>query len=338
MADRLVDKLVEYLQLSEGKTVDLKDIRVYLKIEPGSTDDANLRMQMATAMVKRKIVVPSGKKDGNYKVIKRVEAVRVFQPDRKRRLPYELRFPRDFTTDMELLFAEFVVLREGDLITIGGTKSSGKTQLCLSFCAENIDTFPILMGNEYTILTEDRYEPSSRFLDRLDRMSEWVQWVKGDGMDKFTLLPVNEDYAEHIVNGRLNLIDWIDLEGDRSYDIGKILKGIKTNNGRGISIAALQKGEGKLNPRGDQYARDYSDLEIMLDPFGKNPHEVLLTIRGVKESTKPIAGKTYAYTIGEGGTRIFNFREVKKCKGCMGTGHWKGHACEECYGIGMVDR
>ena len=26
--------------------------------------------------------------------------------------------------------------------------------------------------------------------------------------------------------------------------------------------------------------RDFSDLEILLDPYGKNPHDVLLTIKG----------------------------------------------------------
>lgn len=337
MSDRLSDKLTEYLMTAQGRRVSLKDIREFLKIEPGSTDDENLRKQMSKTMVERKIVSPSGHSDGIYKVITQVRPVQVYGIDRQRRPIFNLRFPRDFTTDMELLFADAVVLREGDLITIGGIKSSGKTQLCLNFCAENINALPVLMGNEYTISVDNIHEPSPRFLDRLDRMSQWVEWVKENGTDKFTLLPVSEDYAEHIIANRINIVDWVSVDAGQLYDIGRILKGLKDNVGRGVGIAALQKKEGAVDPRGSQFVRDYSDLEILLDSFGKNPYDVLLTIRGVKESTRPIIGKTYAYTIGEGGTKIFNFREVKKCKGCSGSGYYKGHECDECFGAKYVD-
>ena len=331
-------KLKEYLSVAQGRNVSLRDIREFMKIEPGSSDDENLRKTMAVSLVKQKIVTPSGRGDGIYKVIKQVQLVQVFGKNRQRRLPFELHFPRCFTTEMELLFAESIVIREGDLITIGGTKSSGKTNLCLNFCAENIDNAPVLMGNEYTVAVEGDYEPAPRFLERLDKMSEWVVWVNGNGMDKFTLLPVRDDYAEHIEINRINIIDWINIDANQLYDIGKVLESIKAKLGRGIGIVALQKGEGAINPRGGQFVRDFSDVELLLDTFGKNPHDVLLTIKGVKEATKPIIGKTFAYTIGESGTKIFNFREVKRCKGCMGSGNFKGHECEECYGAKWTDK
>ena len=337
MPERLSDKLIDYLSLAQGKIVFLDDIRKALHIESGSPDDTNLRTQMSTTMVAKKIVSPSGRRDGSYKVVRQVSPVQVFSVARQRRAPFELKFPRDWTTGAELSFAEAVVIREGDLVTIGGTKSSGKTQLVLDICAENIDLNPVLMGNEYTVLVEDVYEPAPRFLARMDKMSEWVEWVNEDGMDKFILLPVREDFAEHIRANRLNLIDWINLDASVLYDIGTVLEGIKRNGARGVSIVALQKGEGAINPRGGQFVRDFSDLEILLDVYGKNPHDVLLTLKGVKESTKPIVGKTFAYTIGEAGTKIFNFREVRRCSGCSGSGIFKGHDCDYCLGIGQVD-
>jgi len=335
---RFIDKLKDYLSTAEGRDVSLRDIRTYLKIEPGSEDDQNLRKVISGSLVSKRIVAPSGKNDGTYKVIKQVSPVRVFDANRKRRAIVELRFPRDFSTDMELSFAEAIVVREGDLITIGGTKSSGKTQLCMGFVAENIDSYPVLMGNEYTIFSEGVYEPAPRFMARLDRMSEWVCWTNGDGADKFMLLPVSDDYAEHVVSDKINIVDWISLDADKSYDIGRVLKGIKSNVGRGIGIAALQKGEGAINPRGGQFVRDFSDVEILLDPLGKNSHDVRLTLKGVKEATKAIVGKSYAYTIGEGGTKIFNFREVIPCKGCSGSGSYKGHDCDQCWGVGWQDK
>src|SRR3990167_2216175 len=176
MAERLIDRLTDYLKTAQGKIVFLKDIRVALNIEPGSKDDTNLRTHMSTDMVQKKIISPSGKNDGAYKVIKPVLPVRVFLPGRERRPPFELIFPRAFDTGMQMDFAEHIVVREGDLITLGGVKSKGKTTLCLAFCAENIDKNPVLMGNEYTVLVEDKFEPAPRFIKRLDKIAETICW------------------------------------------------------------------------------------------------------------------------------------------------------------------
>ena len=80
------------------------------------------------------------------------------------------------------------------MILISGQSNWGKTALCLNMCGENIDKNPVLMGNEYTTLDG---QPNSRFLSRLDAM-DWVDWYDDEG-DRFTLLPVRDDYAEHIV-------------------------------------------------------------------------------------------------------------------------------------------
>ncbi len=336
MPDISTSEIKEFLLPLQGKEVTLADIRKEFNIVSG-TNSFNLVRNIMFQLAESKVVKPTGKRNGVYKVIEIVKPVQVFGTDRLRRPPIKLYFPRDFTTEMEMSFAECIVIREGDLITIGGVKSTGKTTLCLNFCAENIDSKPVLMGNEYTLLSEGVYEPAPRFLQRLDRMREWVEWADSNGMDKFTLLPVREDYPEHVEPGRINIIDWINLDGNELYDIGKVLGAIKSAEGRGVTIAVLQKGEGALNPRGGQFVRDFSDLEILLDPFGKNDRDILLTIKGAKESTKPIVGKTFAYTIGEGGTKMFNFREVKRCKGCVGSGKHKGYDCEECYGSGYRD-
>jgi len=334
----LIDRLREYMASSQGKIVNLKDLRVAFKIEPGSSSDTLLRTHMSTTLVKEGIVVSSGRKDGDYKVITQVKPVRVFLPGRERRPPFDLIFPKDFDTGMEMDFAEDVVIREGDLVTLGGVKSKGKTHLCLNFTAQNLDKAPVLMGNEYTAFIEDRYEPTARFLNRLDKMGEWVEWTDAEGYDRFTLLPVRDDYAEHIIRDKINIIDWINLDGNQLYDIGKVLEGIKANLGRGVGIVALQKGEGAINPRGGQFVRDFSDLEILLDGFGDNDNDILLTIKGAKEKHKPIVGKTYAYTIAGGGTQTINFREVKKCPTCHFSGYIKGEKCESCLGRKYVDK
>ena len=148
MVDRLSDRLEEYLATARGRNVILKDIRAYLNIEPGSKDDQNLRTQMSTTMVKNKIVTPSGRNDGVYKVVTQVKPVRVFVKERERRPPFQLFFPKDFDTGIEMSFAESIVIREGDIVTIGGVSNYGKTCIALNFCGENINYLPVLMGND----------------------------------------------------------------------------------------------------------------------------------------------------------------------------------------------
>ena len=339
MPERLSDKLIEYLSTCQGRMVNLKDMRSFLNIEAGSNDDKNLRAQMSVTMVAKKIVSPSGYNDGIYKVIKQVKPVRVFGTNRERRLPFKLFFPRDFNTGMEMSFAEDIVVREGDLVSIGGVSNYGKTAIALNFCGENIDYLPILMGNEYTTRIGDtnEHEPTPRFLNKLDDM-DWVEWTNGDGEDKFTLLPVRDDYAEHIVKDRTNIIDWINLDASKLYGISKVEEDIKAEVGRGIAIAVLQKGEGDM-ARGGQFTKDFTDCELLIDKFTKT--ESMLTIGKVKEYAKPVMGRKFAFGIFKG-IKIINFREIVKCGTCYGKG-WKKSGntsipCDSCGKTGYIDK
>jgi len=342
MARQLLAELVEFLGKAQGKEVSLNYLRSELKIDPSSTSWNSIRTMMCR-LADENIVKPTGRKDGTFKVITQVKPVEVFGEKRVRKPVFPLIFPRDFNTQEEMDFFKSITVREGDLITIGGIKSAGKTALCLNICAENIDKKPVLMGNEYTVSVEGEFEPAPRFLSRLDKMGEWYNWTDDKGMDKFMLLPVREDYAEHIVKDRINIVDWVNLDGDKNYDIGKVLDGMKANVGRGVLIVGLQKGEGAINPRGGQYVRDFSDLEILLDTFDASGDNILLTVKGAKEKTSPIVGKTYVYTLKAEGTQIHNFREVVKCGTCDGkkTRWVKGEgnvSCQDCMGIGWISK
>ena len=349
MAEITTAEIREFLGKRQGMKVTLASIRKEFNILQGTKSfDAvrNIMFQLGEAKGDGKIVRPLG--DGIYKVIEQVVPVSVFGVERERRPIFELVFPRDFNTMKEMNFAKDVVIREGDLITLGGVKSKGKTTLCLNICGENIDKKPVLMGNEYTVLITDdenkekaRYEPAPRFLHRLDAMDVnkdgWINWIDSNGNDKFILLPVRDDYAEHIVKNKINIIDWINLDAEKLYGIGKVLENIKANLGRGIAIIALQKSESANNPRGGQFVRDFSDLELLLDGYGSNEDNILLTIKGAKEKHSPIVGKTYAYSISGSGTKILNFREVRKCPSCHGNGYVKGEKCDTCYGNKFID-
>lgn len=340
MVERFSDKLIEFLGGAVGREVSLQFLRTELRIEPGSPEYDNLR-QMMNRLSKDKgswgslSVKASGRHDGVYKVYRRAKPVSVFGVKRDRREPFMLKFPQDHDTGEEMIFSDSIVIREGDVITIGGQSNFGKTALAISFCGENIDHYPVIMGNEYTTRAGDteEYEPTARFLSRLDNM-DWVEWSNGDGMDKFTLLPVRDDYAENIVKDRINIIDWINLDANRLYDISRVMEDIKAEIGRGIAIVVLQKGEGTM-ARGGQFTKDFTDCEILIDRFSEV--ESLLTIGKVKEYTQPVIGRTFAFGIKQG-IKISNFREMKKCPKCYGRGFAGSGRCDTCDGRKFVDK
>ncbi len=330
------EEVRDYLARIQGQEITLDKLRLELDIERHSKSFdtiRNIMFQLAEA----KIVRPLSR--GQYKVITQVIPVPVYSVERERRPPFGLVFPRDFNTMEQMSFAEDIVVREGDIILIAGMSNYFKTGLCLNFCGENIDSNPVLMGNEYTIQTDKGYDVSPRFLNRLDAMDAnkdggWINWTDVDGNDRFTLLPVWDDYAEHIVRNKINIIDWINLPGEY-YMISPIMEAIKKALGRGIGILVLQKNEGNTAGRGGALTKDFTDCELLLDSFGD--HEVLLTIGKVKESTRPVIGKTFAFAP-HGGIKILNFREVKKCLSCKGQGFTKSGRCDNCFGDKYIDK
>jgi len=335
MAERLSDRLKDFLKNAQGRDVDLSYLRQELKIDPTSSSWESIKVLMHN-LAKDKIVRPSGRKDGSYHVVRQVKPVRVFVKDRERRQPFDLKFPKDFDTGMEMCFADDIVIREGDIVTIGGVSNYGKTCIALNFCGENIEYEPVLMGNEYTtrIGETDEYEPTPRFLLRLDHM-DWVQWTNGTGEDRFMLLPVKEDYAEHIVKDKINIIDWINLDANQLYGISKIMDDIKTEVGRGIAIPVLQKSENSPTARGGQFVKDFTDCELNIDKLTER--ESMLTIGKVKEYTHPVIGRTFAFGISQG-VKIINFREIVKCPECRGKKWLNNKPCLDCAQTGYIDR
>jgi len=334
MTEQLVDKLREHLREVQGRVVNIRDLRAELKIDPDSPAWNGIRVLMFR-FAKEKLVRPSGKNDGFYKVVTQVKPVKVFVKERERRPPFKLFFPRDFNTGMEWEFANSIVIREGDVVTIGGMSNWGKTTLALNFCGENIDYEPVLMGNEYTTRVGDTdvYEPTPRFINRLDNM-DWVKWTNGIGEDRFELLPVREDYVEHIVRDKVNLIDWINLDANQLYNISAVMGDCKAEVGRGVLVAVLQKGENSNLPRGGQFADDFTDCMLLIDKFTER--ESMLTIGKVKEYTEPVIGRKFAFGIMQG-VKIINFREIVPCKSCHGAGSKGGKECERCRGRKYVD-
>lgn len=332
MSEITTSEVREYLLKIQGREVELNKLRDDLNVDRHSKSwDAvrNIMFQLA----EQKLVKPSGRRDGIWRVIPQVSPVRVFGTNHKSET-FDLVFPRDFETGMEIELAENIVVRGGDLILIAGVSNYGKTSLAMNFLAENIDKHKcVLMGNEYT--TSDG-KPTPRFMERLKAI-DWVDWVNENGDDKFTLLPVMSDFAEYVQKDKLNIIDWINIDTGEHYLIGNILRDIKSAVGNGIAIAVIQKSEVSDSGRGGQFTKDFADVELLVDQHGEM--ESRLTVGKVKEYTKRVIGRSWAYGIFDKGVKILHIREVKKCPDCHGFKFVKGKgACGTCRAVGWIDK
>ena len=334
MAERLSDKLIEYLQSAMGRNVNLRDIRAFLKIEPGSKDDQNLRTQMSTIMITRKIVKPSGLNDGNYKVIVPVEPVRWWNGEITED-PLNFRFPRCYEDETSFGIEDLVEVFAGDMVLISGASNYGKTAVALSIMGENLALLSaVLMGSEYTA-SDGKISP--KFKRRMKRM-QWVEWMI-DGIPRFTLLPVGSDYEDYIEPDKLNVIDWISLPGEY-YLIDRVMKAIKDRVGNGVAVVVLQKNKTAEFGEGGERTERYADVSIKIDPYGEG--ESLLTLGKVKSPKDKATGRMWAFSIVDYGANLYHIREVVKCPKCWGKGYTGSgnnyKRCDSCHGLKFIDK
>ena len=337
MVERLSDKIREYLVTARGRKVNLKDMRAFLHIEPGSKDDQNLRTQMATTMVTEKAVKPSGLNDGAYKVLLPIEPVDFSLDGDDKEGILDVKFPRSYIDDTTFGLEDLVELSQGDLIAITGETNYGKTGIALSFLGENLGLLPVsvLMGSEYT---SSAGEISPKLKRRLRRM-DWAKWVE-NGKPRFKLLPVEHDYEDYVEKDGLTVIDWISLPGEY-YLIDTVMKTIKNGVGRGLVIPVLQKNKGAEFAEGGQRSERYADLVLKIDRFGE--HESILTIGKVKAAKgKSPTGRVWAFTITDYGANLQYIREVIKCPKCWARGYIKdgqeAKRCPVCEGKKYIDK
>ena len=332
MAEITTEDVRGFLSTIDGQNVTIPGLRREFHILPGSKSYDSIRV-IVHRLAEQKILRSVGVR-GEYRVVRKVNPIDVFGEPLSH--PITISFPRDYNMMKEMGFAEYLIIREGDLILISGRSNYGKTTLCMNFAGENIGSNPVLMGNEYTTLEN---KPSPRFMHRM-RTMDWVEWQDENGKQQFTLLPVRSDYAEHIIKDRINIIDWINIDTGEHYMIGTIMESIKRELGKGIAIIAIQKAEGAESGRGGQFTKDFADVEILLDKLPESD-DVLLTLGKVKESKRKLAGKTFAYGIDDG-VKIVNFREVAKCSKCYGKGWVKegnsNKPCPLCHKSGYTDK
>lgn len=267
---------------------------------------------------------------GLYKRLKQIKPITSLGASESK--PIDLIFPYGYEDTSSFGFEDLVEMDEGDCIVIAGVSNSAKTLFVINMLAMNMDKHPcVLMGNEY-----DRVDGklSPKFVRRLKRMS-WANWENGNGDLKFNILPVKEDYDTWVEPGKINFIDWVNL-GEEFYKMGMIISDIKTAVGDGVAVVVIQKNEDKKLGRGGTPTIDLADFYISLDPMGS--YQRRLTVIKAKAQKGFVDGRMWGFEVINSGTQFHNIREIKKCNKCWTKGYTARGECEECNGVGYVDK
>lgn len=232
-----------------------------------------------------------------------------------------IKWPYGYEDDSHFGFDGHVIIPQKSIIIVAGVSNMGKTTFALNFLWLNMDDHKcILMGNEY--------DPS-QFKRRANTMLDINDPLNQDGKPKFELIERYENWKDIIQPDAINIIDWINL-GDKFYELGKVLEGIKEKLNKGIALCCIQKDANKAIGMGGMWGTHLATLYLTLD-YNR------ITVEKAKEWNGHNPNhEMYGFEIIEHGSRFHHIREVVLCSKCKGfTGNKK---CLACFGKGFVDK
>jgi hypothetical protein len=144
------------------------------------------------------------------------------------------------------------------VIVIAGVSGMGKTLFAFNTIAENMGRFPIFYFNA-EMGPEALKEKLSHFPIPI---SEWNQHMKV--IDNWDF----NNIADKIQPNALNVIDYLEPEGDRPYNIHGVISAIIRRLNKGTALIAIQKKPGATMGTGGIYSIKAATLAIALD-WGK---------------------------------------------------------------------
>ena len=165
----------------------------------------------------------------------------------------------------------------GDIIVFAGVKGSGKTTWLLNIAIANLDRFK----TQY-ISSEIGKHAFRRRLLRFDKPIE-------DIAKKMPFRSRSANFQDVVLRGEgcLNIIDYMEVDADRTYMVGNYFREIHSKLNGAIAVIGLQMHPGKLVGMGAGFSLDKPNLYITLselaDRDAKNKIVNKARIHNVKE-------------------------------------------------------
>ena len=303
----------EWIELHQDERFDLDIICRHNEIT-----SAEGRKQ-ASNKLRNEVLKGKLEKDDKYyrsvnKETKTIDCVNAKTNDRM-----EVLWPYGIDDNSKFGFDGHVLIPQKSIIMIAGVSNMGKTTFALNFLWMNMDVYPCtLMGNEYEPAQFKRRAQNMTFREPIDEK----------GIPKFELIERHDNWKDIIRADSINIIDWINL-GDKFYEMGKIIEGIKQKLNKGIALICIQKAADKTYGMGGMWGTHLSTLYLTLD-YNR------MTVEKAKEWNGHNPNREmYGFEITNHGSQFHNIHSVVLCRKCYGkNGNLK---CELCHGLGYVD-
>ena len=160
------------------------------------------------------------------------------------------------------------IISPGNIIVISGSKSSGKTALCMNIAWLNQDRFEVNYMNSEAHETE--------FKKRMKKFGPLNKWhIKG--------YKCHTNFEDYIVpdKHKLYIVDYLEIH-ENFYEIGKHIRKIHEKLGDSICIIAIQMKAGADLGRGGDFSAEKSRLYLTMD-FVPSALKTRVTIYDAKE-------------------------------------------------------
>lgn len=144
------------------------------------------------------------------------------------------------------------------VLSIAGVSGQGKTLFCFNTISENMGRFPIFYFNS-EMGPEALKEKLSHFPIPINKWNDGMRVV--DNWD-FNNVP------DKIQPDALNVIDYLEPEGDRPYNIHGVISAIIRRLNKGLALIAIQKKPGATLGTGGIYSIKAATLALSMD-WGK---------------------------------------------------------------------
>jgi hypothetical protein len=142
---------------------------------------------------------------------------------------------------------------DGNIITIAGQKSAGKTALCLAIAKHNRD------------IIKTQYASSEMWDDEMTDRALLHDDMTIEEWNKVEFIHCGNDFADAVKREYLNIFDFVELKAGQLFEVGDRLKEIHDAlGGTGLAIVALQLDPGKDIARGGPSALDKPRLILTL--------------------------------------------------------------------------
>ena len=205
--------------------------------------DKNNRAKVIERLVREGLITRVGQKRGWYRLIERDSQVLDWRNADCSHV-FDIRWPFELE--------QLVNIFPKNIIVVAGASNAGKTAFLLNVIRMN-------MAHHRMIFFSSEMGPEELKL----RLQKFEGVNLGDW--NFEAYERNSNFADAIQSDAVNIIDYLELSGEKTFLVGDEIRAIFDRLNKGLAIIALQKKKGAEYGRGAEFSLEKARLYLAMD-------------------------------------------------------------------------